>query len=150
MTYISQSSNFALYLEKYLTYKHQTYILGVNMTQSCPKIKCMSLRPIFQGPVILPYMLKSIWCTKIMLMDNESVWPEVWPKSKCRSQWPTFCSPVYHGEYLMCKHQRTSYGSWVSIYDPKFDTKTNVGHSDLYFLLQWFSLYFEEYRSMMY
>ena len=38
------------------------------------KIKCRSLWPIFHGPVILPYILKTIWCMNIIFWDYESVW----------------------------------------------------------------------------
>ena len=31
-----------------------------------------SLWPIFHGPVILPYILKTVWCLNIILCDNES------------------------------------------------------------------------------
>ena len=44
--------------------------------------------------MILPYILKSISCINTILSDYESVWPEVWPQNKCRSQWPTFYGPV--------------------------------------------------------
>ena len=30
--------------------------------------------PIFHGPVILPYILKTVWCMKIILPDYEYVW----------------------------------------------------------------------------
>ena len=53
-----------------------------------------SLWPIFHGPVILPYILKTIWCMYIVLWDYESVWPKVWPQNKSRSLWPIFYGPV--------------------------------------------------------
>ena len=49
---------------------------------------------IFHGPVILPYILKTVWCMNIILQDYESVWPDIWPKNKCRSLWPIFHGPV--------------------------------------------------------
>ena len=55
-----------------------------------------SLWPIFHGPVILPYILKT----------------DVW----------------------------TSYFRIMSQYVPTFDLKINVGHCDLYFMVQWFCL----------
>ena len=48
--------------------------------------------PIFHGPLILPYILKTIWCMNIILWDNESVWPDIWPQNK--SLWPIFHRPV--------------------------------------------------------
>ena len=60
-----------------------------------PKHKCRSLWPIVHGPVILPYILKTIWYMDTILWDYESVWPDVWPKNKCRSLWPIFhCSLI--------------------------------------------------------
>ena len=56
--------------------------------------KCKSLWPIFHGPVILPYILKTIWFMNTILWDYESIWPDVWPKNKCRSLWPIFHGPL--------------------------------------------------------
>ena len=39
-------------------------------------------------------VLKSVRYVNIILSDYESVWPDVWPKSKCRSLWPIFHGPV--------------------------------------------------------
>ena len=50
--------------------------------------------PIFHGSVILPYILKTIWCMNIILRDYESVWHDIWPQNKCRSLWPIFHGPV--------------------------------------------------------
>ena len=50
--------------------------------------------PIFHGPMILPYILKTIWCMNIIIWDYESVWPKVWPQNKYRSLWPIFHGPV--------------------------------------------------------
>ena len=56
--------------------------------------KCRSLWPIFHGPVILPYILKTFWCLNIMLRDYELVWHVIWPQNKCRSLWPLFHGPL--------------------------------------------------------
>ena len=70
---ILQSSNFDLYLGEYLMCKHHTYGLWVSMTWSLTPNKCRSQWPIFLASVILPYILKSIWCIiNIILMDYES------------------------------------------------------------------------------
>ena len=69
-------------------WKH-TFRLWVNMTRHL-----RSLWPIFHGPMILPYILKTVWCMNILLRNYESVWPDVWPKNKCRSLWPMFNGPV--------------------------------------------------------
>ena len=59
-----------------------------------PQNKCMSLWPIFHGPVILSYILKTFWCMNIILWDYESAWPNVWPQNICRTLWPIFHGPV--------------------------------------------------------
>ena len=62
------------------------------MAQSCDidlwVMKGRSAWPIFHSPVILPNILKIIWCMYITLWDCDSVWPKVWPQNKCRSLWP--------------------------------------------------------------
>ena len=56
--------------------------------------------PIFHDPVILPYILRTIWCMNITLWDNES--------SKFRSQWPIIHVQWYIAlrleDYLMYEH----------------------------------------------
>ena len=91
-----------------------------------PKNKCRSLWPIFDGQVIVPYTLKTISSMNIIIWDNESVWHNAWPQNKCRSPWPVFTSPVIL--------------SWRLFDDPTFDLKINVGHCDLYFMVQWLCL----------
>ena len=81
VTYIPRSSDFALYLEDYLMYEHYYLGLWVSMTQSLTSNKYRSLWPIFHGPVILPYILKTIWCMYIILWEYESVRPDVLPKN---------------------------------------------------------------------
>ena len=44
-------------------------------------MKWRSAWPIFHGPVILPFILKTIWCMYIILWEYESVWPDVWPQN---------------------------------------------------------------------
>ena len=58
--------DFALYLEDYLMYEH--HFLGLRVS-------------IFHGPVISPYILKTIWCMYIILWEYESVRPDFWPKN---------------------------------------------------------------------
>ena len=57
-------------------------------------MKRWSPRPIFHGPGILPYILRTIWCMNIILWDYKSVWPDVWLQNKERSLWPIFYGPV--------------------------------------------------------
>ena len=140
MTYISPSINFALYLEDYLMYEHHNLGLWVSMIYVWPQNKYRLLWPIYHGPVILPYILKTFWYMNTVLWDYESVWPDVWPQNKyghcdlyfmvkwfCRVSWRLF--DVW-----------TSYIRIMSQYDPTSDLKINVGHCDLYFMVQWFCL----------
>ena len=53
-----------------------------------------SLWPIFHSPLNLPFILKTVWCMNIILSDYESVWHNIWPRNKYRSQWPIFNGPV--------------------------------------------------------
>ena len=56
------------------------------------------------------------------------------------SQWPTFHGPVIYFISRKVYDVQTSH-LWIMIqYDPKFDLKINVGHSDLHFTVQWFYL----------
>ena len=52
--------------------------------------------PYFTVQWLLPYIFKTIWCMNIILWDCESVWPDVWPQSKCRSLWP-----IFHGSVIL-------------------------------------------------
>ena len=60
-----------------------TILFGI-MSQYDPKFDLKiyrSLSPIFHGPVILPYILKTFWCMYIILWEYESVRLDVWPKN---------------------------------------------------------------------
>ena len=46
-----------------------------------PQNKYRLLWPVFHGPVILRYILKTIWYMNIILWDYGSVWPDVWPQN---------------------------------------------------------------------
>ena len=93
MTYISWSSDFEM---SWRLFDVWTSLFGI-MSQYDPKFDLkinIGHSPIFHGPVILCYILKTIWCMNIILWDYGSVWPDVWPKNKCRSVWPIFHGPV--------------------------------------------------------
>ena len=142
MTYISWSSNFALYLEDYLIYE-QIYTLVYResvWSDVWPKNKCMSLWPIFHGPVISPYIFKTVWCMNFILQDYESVWPDIWPKINVGH-----CDLYFMVQWFCLISWRlfaawTSYFGIMSQYDTTFDLKINVGHCDLYFMVKWFCL----------
>ena len=83
LTSISWSSDFALYLFDVLT----SYFGFMGQHESMFDLK------INVGPVILLYILKTIWCMNIILWDYGSVWPDVWHQNTHRSQWPIFHGP---------------------------------------------------------
>ena len=83
-----------------------------DMAQPCDMdlwvMKWRSAWPIFHGPVILPYILKAIWCMYIILLEYESVWPDVWPQNKCKS-----LSPIFHGPLILPCISKTIW--WMSV-----------------------------------
>ena len=117
-----------------LMYEHHYLGLWVSMTRSLTS-KYRSLWPIFHGPVILCYILKTIWCMNIILWDYWSVWLDVWPQSKCSSVWP-----IIHGPVILSISPRL-FDVWVSYFqimrkrDPNFDLKVNISQHDLYFMV---------------
>ena len=66
--------------------------------------------------------------------------PDIWPKNKCRSLWLIFHGPMVLPYILKTTDVWTSYFGIMSQYDTTFDLKINVGHCDLYFMVQWFCL----------
>ena len=101
------------------------------------KNKCRSKQgPIFLAPVILPYILKSIWCFNIILTDYESVWPKPLRKNIVGHIDMYFMVQRVSFFILKCMLCINTILSNLSQYDPKFDFKINVGHNDLYFMVQ--------------
>ena len=106
-----------------------------------PQNKCRSLWPIFHGPVILPYILKTVWYMNTILWDYESIWRDVRPNNKCKSltyyfmvQW--FCFILWRLFDVW-----TSYFSIImSQYDLIFYLKINVGHCVQHFVVRWLCL----------
>ena len=106
-----------------------------------PQNYCRSLWPIFHGPVILHYIVKTIWCMNIILWDYELVWPDIWPQNKWRSLWSIFYGPVILPcilKIIWCMNIIIwDYDSvWRYVW-----TQINVGHCDLYFMVKWFLPY---------
>ena len=67
VTYISWLNDFALYLENYLMDECHTWYNGSVWLKDWPHKIYVGQRPIFHGPVILPYILKTIWWMKATL-----------------------------------------------------------------------------------
>ena len=145
VTYIPWLSDFALYLEDYLMYKHDTLADESVWLYALPQNKSGSLWPILHGSVILPYNLKAIWWINMIPWANESVWLDAWPLSNSWSLWP-----IFHGSVTLPYILKTFW--WInmipwaneSVYW-MLDLKLKVGHCDLYSWFSDFALYFESY-----
>ena len=75
-----------------------------------------------------------------VLWKYESVWPDVWPQSKCRSLWP-----IFHGPMIWPHILKVIWCMNIFIWDyeslwPDVWAQINVGHCDLYFMVHWFGL----------
>ena len=83
---------------------------------------------------------KTIWCMYIILWEYESVWQDIWPQNYCRSLWS-----IFHGPVILPYILKTIWCMNIIIWDyesvwPTFYLNTNVGHCDLYSMVQWFCL----------
>ena len=67
---------------------------------------------ICYGPVILRYVLKTIWCMNIIIWDYESVSPDVWPQSKCKS-----LRPILHGPVILPYILKTIWCMYILLWD---------------------------------
>ena len=98
-----------------------------------PQNKCRLLWPIFHSPVILPYILKTIWYMNTILWDYESVWPQ----NIFSTLWPIFHGPVILPNILKTVQWLNIILGIMSQYDPTYDLQIFVGHCDLYFMVHW-------------
>ena len=110
-----------------------------------PQNICMLMWPIFHGPLILHYFSKTIWWMSVIFLDNKTVWPKLWLQNKYRSTWH-----IFHGLVILLNISKIIW--WVNIRAgimDQCDTKTDLikymSVSDLYFMVQWFCLYLEDY-----
>ena len=136
MTYISWSSDFALYPYILKTIWCMYIILSEYETVRpgvWPQNKCRSLWPIFHGPVIVPYTLKTISCMNIIIWDYESVWPDAWAQNKCRLPWP-----ICHGPVILPYILKATWCIYIIL--SVYDLKINVCLCDPYFMVQWLCL----------
>ena len=87
-----------------------------------PQNKTVSRWPVFHGSVILPYILKAIWCIlkaiwciNMILWANKSVWLDAWPQNKSWSLWPIFHGSVaYILKTILCIRRWHWPGVYVS------------------------------------
>ena len=87
-----------------------------DMAQPCDidswVMKWRSAWPIFHASAILPYILKTIWCMKMIVWDNGSVWADVWPKNKSRS-----LGPIFHASVILPYILKTIWCMTTTVWD---------------------------------
>ena len=97
--------------------------------------------PIFRVPVILCYILKTIWCMNIILGDYGSVWPDIWPQNKCMSltyiSWSTDFA-LYLKDFFWC--MSVIFSDNEKVWPKPLYLKINIGQHDLYFMVKWICL----------
>ena len=91
MIYVSWSNDFAFI--SWRLFDGWTSNFGIMIQcDTTFDLKCRSQWPIFLGPVILSYFLKTLIYMNIVLCYNEPVWHNLWPLN--RSHWPLFHGPL--------------------------------------------------------
>ena len=104
-----------------------------------PRNKCRSLWSIFDGPVILSYILKTIWCMNII-----GIMSQYDPKFDLKIN--TGHCDLYLMVNWFCVISGQLFDVWTSYfgimgqYDPTFDLKINVGLSYLQYMVHCFCL----------
>ena len=140
VTYISWFSDFALYLEYYLLDKCHTWDISFMWPNEWPLTISRSLRPIFHGSVILPYILNTICWINVTPGILEPCDPMndhlLLSRSLC---------PIFHGSVILPYILNTI--CWINVTlgilvpcDPIIDVKIYLCWCDLYFMVQWFCL----------
>ena len=99
------------------------------------RTKNRSLWPIFHSPVILLYILMTVWCMNFILKDYGSVWPDIWPQNKCRSLWH-----IFHGPVILPYILKTICCMNIILWGYESVWHNILPHCDLYFMVQWFCL----------
>ena len=104
--------------------------------------------PIFHGPVIWPYILKTIEWLYIILRDYEPIWHNFWPQNKC-----SHCDLYFMVQWFFFINNNNiswrlfdvwiSYFGIMSQYDTTFDLKINVVTVTYILWSSDFSLYLE-------
>ena len=62
-----------LYLEDYLMYEHHPWGLWVSMTGRLTSKKMIDTVTYIHGPLIFPYISKTILWMSVIFLDNETV-----------------------------------------------------------------------------
>ena len=110
------------------------------MAQPCDMdlwvMKWRSAWPIFHGPVILFYILKTIWCIYIIFGSMNQYDPTFDLKINVGH-----CD-LYSMVQWFCFISWRLFDVWTILFGimSQYDPKINIGHCDLYFMVQWFCL----------
>ena len=132
MTYISWSSDFALYLERFFFKdKCHNWNTGSTWCKDLPDKMYVSQGLTFHGPVILSYILKTVWWIKLYwrywfnLTQAETIYV---------GQWHTFRGPVIW--HILKTFSWRTVGLEILIpSDIKFDLQIYICRSVTYILL---------------
>ena len=139
LTHLCDLKVICFFFSTFLLWKQLKQIVGQTsvslVTLACGSWNEGQHDPYCTIPVILPYILKTIWCMNIILWDCMSVWPDMWAQNKCRSLWL-----IFHGPVILPFILKTIWYMNTILWDYEFDLKIFVGHCDLYFMVQWFVL----------
>ena len=144
VTYISCSSDFALYLEDNLMDKCHNWNAGSMWCKDLPDKIYVGQWPTLHGPLILSYILKTIWLINVVL-ELLIQWDyKYWTETIYVCQ-----GPIFHGPVILPYILKTIW--WtnviVGILDP-WDAKLNhikcMWVSDLHFIVQWLLTYLED------
>ena len=134
--HISQSSDLVSHLE--VSFMNERHTLGI-MSQYDSKndhIVNVGRGDLYFTVQWLCFVSWRLWCLNLILWDNKSVWRNIWPHCKCRS-W----RPIFYGSVVLPYILKTIW--WMNIIfwdksqcDTRIDLIINVGHTDLYFMVQ--------------
>ena len=125
--------------------KYNTWDFGSVWHKCWLKMVYVGQWPIFHGPVILPYILKTIWWTKCHNLDIGSIWCKDLPHKMYMGQWPTLHEPVILSYWILFDGWILYWRYWYSM------TQTLTRNSIIYrsvTYIPWssdFALYVKDY-----
>ena len=141
MTFISWSSDFALYIEDYLLHEHHSLGLWVSMTQhltSKTNVGNCDLYFMVQWFCLISWRLFDIWTPYFWIMSQYDPMFDL-KTNVCHCD-------LYFMVHWFCLMSWKLFSGWTSYfgtmsqYNPTSDIKIFIGHCDLYFMVQWFCL----------
>ena len=140
MTYISRSSDFALYLEVFLIYDHHLWDYDSVLPDVGPKINVghYDLYFMVQWFCLIYWRLFDVWRSYFRVMSQYDLTFDL--KINVGH-----CDLYFIVQWFCLISWRlfdvwTSYFGIMTLYDTTFNLKINIGHRELYCMVQWFCL----------